>query len=67
MQFCDLKCVHASAPKEDMDGSRSCMTFTAIWCELYKKHVMKSQPCGEKVERNISKKTGTQDTGRSAQ
>lgn len=56
MLFCDLKCVHASAPKEDMDGSRSCMTFTAIWCELYKKHVMKSQPCAEKKDRDFGRK-----------
>ncbi len=57
MQFCDLKCVYASAPKEEMDGSRSCMTFTAIWCELFYRHVMKSQPCSERRERKFEKKT----------
>ena len=53
MQFCDLKCVYASAPKEEMDGARSCMTFTAIWCELFDRHVSKSQPCKEKKERRM--------------
>ena len=53
MQFCDLKCVHASTPKQEMDGSRSCMTFTAIWCELLGRHVSKSQPCKEKIERRM--------------
>ncbi len=56
MQFCDLKCAYASAPKEEMDGSRSCMTFTAIWCELFGRHVMKSQPCSEKREASFAKK-----------
>lgn len=55
MQFCDLRCIHAQAPKKEMDGARSCMTFTAIWCELFKRHVMKSQPCSEKTERNLLK------------
>jgi hypothetical protein len=55
MQFCDLKCIHASAPREEMDGSRSCMTFTALWCELLGRHVMKSQPCSEKKERSFRK------------
>ena len=53
MQYCDLKCVYALAPKEEMDGARSCMTFTAIWCELFDRHVMKSQPCNEKIERRM--------------
>ena len=56
MQFCDLKCAYASAPKEEMDGSRSCMTFTAIWCELFGRHVMKSQPCSEKKKRSFERK-----------
>ncbi len=51
--FCDLKCVYASAPREEMDGSRSCMTFTAIWCDLHQRHVMKSQPCSRREERRL--------------
>ena len=61
MQFCDLKCVYASAPKDEMDGARSCMTFTAIWCERFDRHVMKSQPCSERKERRFGLKTRTQD------
>ncbi len=49
-RFCDLRCVHASAPRAEMDGARSCMTFTAIWCALYDQHVMKSQPCRDREE-----------------
>ena len=67
MQFCDLKCVYASAPKEEMDGARSCMTFTAIWCERFDRHVMKSQPCSERKERRFGLKTRTQDSERSTQ
>ena len=59
MQFCDLKCVYASAAREEMDGSRSCMTFTALWCDHFQRHVMKSQPCEEKIVRS------TQGAGRS--
>ncbi|MFH1943197.1 MAG: hypothetical protein ABIL68_13920 [bacterium] len=44
--FCDLHCEYASFPKEDdVDGSRSCRTFAAIWCDLLKQHVTKNAPC----------------------
>ena len=53
--FCDLRCVHASAPREEMDGARSCMTFTAIWCSLYGRHVMKAQKCRDRQEKGSGK------------
>lgn len=60
MMFCDFKCTYAFSAKEEMDGARSCMTFTAIWCELFGRHVMKSQPCSEKRERSFAKKGSEQ-------
>jgi hypothetical protein len=61
MKFCDLKCVHASAPKDEMDGARSCMTFTALWCDLYDIHVMKSQRCLKEVELEFEKASAKQE------
>lgn len=49
-----------------MDGSRSCMTFTALYCGLFEKHVMKSQPCGEKVERKFGQGRRPQNVKREA-
>jgi len=46
IKFCDLRCEHASFPKDDaMDGARSCRTFAAIWCDLLKECVTKNAPC----------------------
>ena len=46
IQFCDLRCKHASFPKEEnIDGSESCRTFSALWCELIQEHVTKNAPC----------------------
>ena len=56
MKFCDLKCVHAEIPRSEMDGGGSCMTFTAIYCKLYGRHVMKAQPCPDRAERDGSKR-----------
>ena len=44
--FCDLRCEHASFPKDKgIDGSESCRTFSAIWCELVQEYVTKNAPC----------------------
>ncbi len=46
IKFCDLRCEHASFPKEDgLDGSQSCRTFTALWCDVLKQYVTKNAPC----------------------
>ncbi|HDP98347.1 MAG TPA: hypothetical protein ENN22_04070 [bacterium] len=46
IRFCDLRCEHASFPKEDgLDGSQSCRTFVALWCSLLQKYVTKNAPC----------------------
>lgn len=46
LPFCDLRCEHASFPKEKgIDGSESCRTFSAIWCEQLQEHVTKNAPC----------------------
>lgn len=47
--FCDLDCKYASFPKSDaVDGSRSCRTFIALFCEKKKGLVHKNLPCAEK-------------------
>lgn len=46
IKFCDLRCEHASFPKEDaIDGSQSCRTFAALWCDLLGQLVTKNAPC----------------------
>ncbi len=54
MKFCDLLCKYAKPPQSEMDGGGSCMTFTAIYCEHFGRHVMKAQPCGDKIQVVIS-------------
>jgi hypothetical protein len=46
IKFCDLRCEHAEFAKEDaIDGSKSCRTFMALWCNKLEKHVTKNAPC----------------------
>ena len=46
IKFCDLRCPYASLPKhDDIDGSNSCRTFSAIYCEKLKQYVTKNAPC----------------------
>jgi len=46
IKFCDLRCEHASFPREEnLDGSNSCRTFAALWCSLLEQHVTKNAPC----------------------
>lgn len=46
IKFCDLRCEHASFPgSDDIDGSRSCRTFAALWCSLLNQYVTKNAPC----------------------
>jgi hypothetical protein len=52
MDFCDLICEFAAWPEEEsLDGSGSCKTFKAIYCEKNKRHVHKNMPCHEKSKR----------------
>jgi hypothetical protein len=60
MHFCDLKCRHARIPRGEMDGAGSCMTFTAIYCDLHNRHVMKAQPCTDREEKDVDL-SGRQD------
>jgi hypothetical protein len=49
LNFCDLLCRYAELPKdEDVDGSRSCRTFIALYCTRKKSLVHKNMPCSEK-------------------
>lgn len=61
MAFCDFKCAYAETARQDLDGSRSCMTFTAIYCTLHERHVMKAQPCTDRVEAEGTAGSGGDD------
>ena len=58
MKFCDLKCKHAKFPEDDcLDGSGTCRTFIALWCEKKKMIVEKNKICEEKEnQKNGGKK-----------
>lgn len=46
IKFCDLKCGHADFARDNaLDGSGSCRTFLALWCNKLEKHVTKNAPC----------------------
>jgi hypothetical protein len=46
IKFCDLRCPHASFPKDnDIDGAKSCRTFAALWCNILNEYVSKNAPC----------------------
>lgn len=46
IRFCDFNCEHASFPKDEgIDGSGSCRTFSAVWCEKLQEYVTKNAPC----------------------
>jgi hypothetical protein len=46
IKFCDLRCPHASFPKQEgIDGARSCRTFAALWCDILESYVTKNAPC----------------------
>ncbi|HNR67580.1 MAG TPA: hypothetical protein PKN04_07540 [bacterium] len=46
IKFCDLRCEHASFPREEhLDGANSCRTFAALYCSLLGEVVSKNSPC----------------------
>jgi len=46
IKFCDLNCPYADFPKDkDIDGSGTCHTFLALWCNKLNKYVTKNAPC----------------------
>lgn len=52
MKFCDLTCRYARWPKaQSLDGSASCRTFQALFCEKTQRTVHKNAPCPEKEVR----------------
>ncbi len=44
-KWCTMECEHATWPRKNVDGSGSCRTFSALWCEVLKQHVTKNTPC----------------------
>lgn len=57
MKFCDMNCPHAAFPEKLADGSKSCMTFSALRCNLLERLVHKSGPCEYFVETGIDPKS----------
>jgi len=52
VNFCDLMCAYARLPGESaLDGSGSCRTFIALYCDLKKSIVAKNMPCSRKKVR----------------
>ena len=46
IKWCDLNCEFASFPEtNDLDGSKSCRTFVALYCKKLGKIVAKNSPC----------------------
>lgn len=46
IKFCDLKCEFADFPPDKaIDGSGTCRTFVALWCQKLDKYVTKNSPC----------------------
>jgi len=45
LKWCTIECEHAEWPDDNIDGSKSCRTFSALWCRILKEHVTKNTPC----------------------
>jgi hypothetical protein len=46
IKFCDMRCEFARFPQDDdIDGSRSCQTYLAIWCTKLEEYTTKNAPC----------------------
>jgi hypothetical protein len=59
MEFCDFTCGYAVRPEaESLDGSGSCRTFQAVYCDMKKRYVHKNMPCPDKVGRSQKPETG---------
>jgi hypothetical protein len=57
--FCDLMCKYAEIPKDTaVDGSGSCRTFVALYCNLKRSLVHKNMPCSQKILRKEGKGKG---------
>jgi len=53
MEFCDLTCRYARWPdSQALDGSCSCRTFQALYCEKKGRVVPKNAPCPDKEKRD---------------
>ncbi|MGD8386900.1 MAG: hypothetical protein PVG49_07145 [Desulfobacteraceae bacterium] len=56
MEFCDLTCRYARWPdSQALDGSGSCRTFQALYCEKKGRVVPKNAPCPDKEKRDSKK------------
>lgn len=58
MDFCDTTCRHAHWPEgEHLDGSGSCRTFQALYCDKKGYLVHKNAPCALKAAPGAGRKT----------
>ncbi|MBZ0266130.1 hypothetical protein K8I28_15850 [bacterium] len=44
-KWCTMECEHAAFPKDNIDGSKSCRTFSALFCNELNEHVTKNTLC----------------------
>lgn len=45
-EWCDMECPDAAFPKDEaLDGSGSCRTFLAVYCEKHNEINMRNSPC----------------------
>ncbi len=44
-KWCTMECEFADWPQENVDGAKSCRTFSALWCKSLEQHVTKNTPC----------------------
>lgn len=51
LRWCDLKCEYAKFPDDKaVDGSGSCRTFLALYCDKLNALVQKNVPCAAGLE-----------------
>ncbi|MBL7136042.1 MAG: hypothetical protein ISS81_05540 [Candidatus Marinimicrobia bacterium] len=50
MKFCDLSCEYARFPDKLSDGSYTCRTFIALYCEKLGRLVNKNGVCQAELE-----------------
>jgi hypothetical protein len=45
IKFCTIACEYAEWPRDNVDGAKSCRTFSAIWCTALNQHTTRNAPC----------------------
>lgn len=50
-EYCDMYCIYAQFPKEDLGSGRSCRTFDVLYCSLLEQNVLKNDKCKVKDDK----------------